>query len=114
MMSQAVTRFDLSAANLLFEDPTHTAGAMRALLPAEWPQFPLRNRLHFHNKEEAMLGTSTLVTFTFFVALVIFLLDRLRFLIPFRNHLLHTYGNEIAIFAVLLFVNLFALIFQVS
>ncbi len=60
-----------------------------------------------------MTGSAVLVTFTVFVALLVVLLDRLRFLIPYKTPLFHTYGNDIGLFALLLFFNVFALTFAV-
>ena len=45
------------------------------------------------------------------LALVFFLLDRLRFLIPFRQLLLHRYATVIGLSLALLFLNLTALLF---
>ena len=58
-----------------------------------------------------MIGTSVLIAFTIFVALAIVLLDRLKFLVPFKQYVCHTYGTDITIFTLLLFLNLFALLF---
>ena len=45
-----------------------------------------------------MTGSAVLVTFTIFVTLAVVLLDRLKFLIPYKNHLFNTYGNDIGLF----------------
>lgn len=58
-----------------------------------------------------MIGSSVLVAFAIFIALAIVLLDRLKFLVPLKWHLFHNYGNDIALFTSLLFLNLFALLF---
>lgn len=58
-----------------------------------------------------MIGNSALLAFTLFIALILFLLDRLRFLAPLRNNLFHAHGPAIALFASLLFLNLFAAVF---
>jgi hypothetical protein len=58
-----------------------------------------------------MIGTSVLIAFTIFVALAVILLERLKFLAPFKQHLFHNYGTDIALFTLLLFFNLFALLF---
>lgn len=58
-----------------------------------------------------MIGTSVLIAFTIFVALAVVLLDRLRFLIPFKQHLFHNFGNDVGFFTLLLFLNLFCLLF---
>ncbi len=60
-----------------------------------------------------MTGSAVLVTFTAFVTLAVVLLDRLKFLIPYKTPLFHTYGNDIGLFALLLFLNVFALTFAV-
>ncbi|HLJ86931.1 MAG TPA: hypothetical protein VKZ53_08905 [Candidatus Angelobacter sp.] len=60
-----------------------------------------------------MLGTSVLITFGLFVAAMIVLLDRLKFLIPFRNHLFAAYGGYIEAFVLILFLNIFALNFAI-
>ena len=58
-----------------------------------------------------MIGTSVLIAFTIFVAFAILLLDRLKFLVPFKQHLFHNYGTDIGLFTLLLFLNLFATLF---
>ena len=60
-----------------------------------------------------MLATATLLAFISFVAIVLVLMERLKFLIPFRPYIFHTYGQDIALFALLLFFNVFALFFVV-
>ncbi len=60
-----------------------------------------------------MTGSAVLVTFTIFVTLIVVLLDRLKFLIPYKTPLFHTYGNDLGLFALLLFFNVFALTFAV-
>ena len=58
-----------------------------------------------------MIGTSVLIAFTIFVAVAILLLDRLKFLVPFKQHLFHNFGTDIGLFTLLLFLNLFAVLF---
>jgi hypothetical protein len=58
-----------------------------------------------------MIANTALIAFTIFVALAIVLLDRLKFLSPLKTHLFHNYGADIGLFTLLLFFNLFALIF---
>src|SRR5215467_15470105 len=58
-----------------------------------------------------MIGTSVLIAFTIFVAIAILLLDRLKFLVPFKQHLFHNYGTDIGLFTLLLFLNLSAVRF---
>lgn len=60
-----------------------------------------------------MLGTSTLFAFISFVALAVVLMERLKFLIPFRPLIFHTYGQDIGAYALVLFLNVFAFFFAV-
>jgi hypothetical protein len=60
-----------------------------------------------------MLGTATLFSFITFVALAVVLMDRLKFLTPFKPLIFHTYGQNIGAYALVLFLNLFALFFTV-
>ena len=60
-----------------------------------------------------MLGTATLFAFISFVALAVVLMERLKFLIPLKSYIFHNYGHYISTFALLLFVNVFALFFIV-
>lgn len=46
-----------------------------------------------------------------FMALGLFLLDQCRFLIPYRALLINNYGGSICEFAVVLFVNFYALVY---
>jgi hypothetical protein len=48
-----------------------------------------------------------------FLAIGFFLLQECSFLIPYRTLLLEKYGRQIAFFAALLFLNLFALMYLV-
>ena len=43
-----------------------------------------------------------------FIAVVFYLMDELRFLIPYRDAILERHGREIALFSVVLFLNLLA------
>ncbi len=58
-----------------------------------------------------MIGSALLVAITLFIGLVVVLMDRLKFLIPYKTHLFHAYANDIGIFTLLLFVNVFAMTF---
>jgi hypothetical protein len=60
-----------------------------------------------------MLANATLFAFISFVALAVTLMERLKFLIPFKAYIFHTYGQDIGIYALLLFLNIFALFFTV-
>lgn len=46
-----------------------------------------------------------------FMALGFFLLDQCRFLIPYRTLLINNYGGAIGAFAVVLFINIYALVY---
>ena len=55
-----------------------------------------------------MIGNAVFVTTIVFMALGLFLLQECQFLIPFRHVLFVKYGLSLALFAAVLFVNLFA------
>lgn len=59
-----------------------------------------------------MIANAVLIAIAVFVALLVVLLDRLKFLAPLKWHLFHNYGTEIGIFILLIFFNLFALLFS--
>jgi len=58
-----------------------------------------------------MTGNALLLAITLFVGLAVVLLERLKFLAAYKHSLFHLYGNDIGIFALLLFLNVFALFF---
>ncbi len=60
-----------------------------------------------------MLANATLFAFISFVALAVILMERLKFLIPFKPYIFHTHGQDIGIYALILFLNVFALFFTV-
>ena len=55
-----------------------------------------------------MIANAALVTTVVFLALLFFLMGQLRFLIPWRDMILHEYWQGIALYSALLFLNLFA------
>jgi hypothetical protein len=55
-----------------------------------------------------VIGNALVAASAIFVALVFWLLQACTFLIPFRAVLIHEYGTVIAMWAAVLFVNLFA------
>src|SRR5437763_1280689 len=55
-----------------------------------------------------MIGNAFLATTVIFMALGFFLLQECQFLIPYRRLLWVKYGTVLIVFAVLLFLNLFA------
>ncbi len=58
-----------------------------------------------------MLAKAALFTFISLVVLVVVLMDRLKFLIPAKSLIFHSYGQTIGIFTLALFLNLFLALF---
>jgi hypothetical protein len=48
------------------------------------------------------------------LALALYLLQECQFLIPYRSLLFYKYGGDIALFAVVVFINLFAAIYAIT
>ena len=61
-----------------------------------------------------MVGNALLMTTAVFMALGFFLMDQCRFLIPYRQLLWSRYGENIAVFALVLFINLFAAFYAIG
>ena len=61
-----------------------------------------------------MIGNALLLALTLFMAFCFLLMDRLKFLVPYRQAIFHDYGWAIALYAVLLFGNLFAAFFLLA
>ena len=55
-----------------------------------------------------MFKNALFATVVVFIAVVFYLMDELRFLIPYRDAILERYGREIMLFSVVLFLNLLA------
>ena len=55
-----------------------------------------------------MFKNALFATVVVFIAVVFYLMDELRFLIPYRDAILDRHGSEIALFSVVLFLNLLA------
>ena len=55
-----------------------------------------------------MIRSALFVTAVIFLALGLLLLGERRFLIPYRSLLIHKYGQTIAVFSAVLFLNVFA------
>ena len=55
-----------------------------------------------------MFKNALFATVVVFIAVVFYLMDELRFLIPYRDAILARHGREIALFSVVLFLNLLA------
>jgi hypothetical protein len=58
-----------------------------------------------------MVASALLTTTVILLALGFFLMGELRFLIPYRHLIVHTYGPDLAVFSAVLFVNLFAAVY---
>ena len=61
-----------------------------------------------------MVGNALLLALTLFMALCFVLMDRLKFLIPYRQAIFRDYGWAIGLYAALLFGNLFAAFFLLA
>lgn len=61
-----------------------------------------------------MIGNALLLALVLSMAFCFVLMNRLKFLIPYRDLIFHNYGWAIALYAVLLFGNLFATLFLVA
>ena len=55
-----------------------------------------------------MFKNALFATVVVFIAIVFYLMDELRFLIPYRDAILERHGRDIALFSVVLFLNLLA------
>ena len=55
-----------------------------------------------------MFKNALFATVVVFIAVVFYLMDELRFLIPYRDAILERHGGDIALFSVVLFLNLLA------
>jgi hypothetical protein len=60
-----------------------------------------------------MIGNTVCATTVIMLALVLYLMQECRFLIPYRHVILIKYGWHLAAFAAALFINLFAAIYAV-
>ena len=60
-----------------------------------------------------MMSSALFVTAVTFLALGLFLIGECRFLIPYRELLLHEYGETILIFSAVLFLNVFTAIYLI-
>lgn len=61
-----------------------------------------------------MIANALLLALVIFIAFCFFLMDRLRFLVPYRQTIVHEYRWAIATYAALLFGNLFATFFLLA
>jgi hypothetical protein len=61
-----------------------------------------------------MIGNVLLLTLAVFVATCLVVMDRLKFLVPYRHAMSVNYGWAIGLYAVALFGNLFATVFVLA
>ena len=61
-----------------------------------------------------MIANALLLALVLFMAFCFVLMDRLKFLIPYRQTIFHNYGWAIALYSILLFSNLFATFFLLA
>src|SRR5438128_11736100 len=61
-----------------------------------------------------MIGNALLLALALFITFCFLLMDRLNFLVPYRHPIFQDYGWAIALYAVLLFGNLFAAFFLLA
>jgi len=61
-----------------------------------------------------VIGNVLLLALTLFMVFWFLLLDRLKFLIPYRDIILRNYGWAIGLYATLLLANLFAAFFLIA
>ena len=61
-----------------------------------------------------MFKNALFATVVVFIAVVFYLMEELRFLIPYRDAILERHGREIALFSVVLFLNLLAAFFVLT
>jgi hypothetical protein len=72
--------------------------------------------IHLHSKlkQEPMIGNALIVTIAILLALGFWLMGELKFLIPYRQVLIHQYARVILLSFGVLFVNLFALLYVIQ
>ena len=61
-----------------------------------------------------MLANALILTIAILLALAFWLMDELKFLIPYKHFLIHQYGSVILAWLTVLFINLFAGIYAVQ
>ena len=61
-----------------------------------------------------MIGNALLLALVLFMAFGFVLMDRLKFLAPYRQAIFHDYSWAIGLYAFLLFINLFATFFLLA
>jgi len=61
-----------------------------------------------------MIANALLLALVLFMVFCFVLMDRLKFLIPYRQTILHNHGWAIALYSILLFGNLFATLFLLA
>jgi len=61
-----------------------------------------------------MIANALILTIAVLLALGFWLMGELKFFIPYRAILLHQYGTAILVFLVVLFINVFGIVFAVN
>ena len=61
-----------------------------------------------------MIGNAVIVTVALLLALLLWLMDELKFLIPYRSTLYHQYGGAVLIWLAIAFTNVFAAIYALE
>jgi hypothetical protein len=61
-----------------------------------------------------MIGNTLLLALVLFMAFCFLLMDRLKFLVPYRQAIFHNYAWAIGLYALLLFANLFGTFFLLA
>jgi hypothetical protein len=61
-----------------------------------------------------MIGNALILTIAILLALSFWLMGELKFLVPYKAILIQQYGTPIALFLVVVFVNLFAAAFVIN
>jgi len=61
-----------------------------------------------------MIANALILTIAVLLALGFWLMGELKFFIPYRAVLLHQYGTAILVFLVVLFINVFGIVFAVN
>jgi hypothetical protein len=61
-----------------------------------------------------MIGNALLLALVLFMAFGFMLMDRLKFLVPYRRIIFHDYGWTLGLYALVLFGNLFATFFLLA
>jgi hypothetical protein len=61
-----------------------------------------------------MIGNALLLALVLFMVFCFLLMDRLKFLVPYRQIIFHDYGWAVGLYALVLFANLFGTFFLLA